>query len=110
MVRAIWGRARKGLRSAGAKGSCGAFKGGGGKGKRRRGDGAARLVECFRCRVFAARIYLRSTKICWQSAAPVFSAECDGITGTALAVPAFRDISDVLPSGVYIFVEQSVML
>jgi hypothetical protein len=40
----------------------------------------------------------------------VFSAECEGITGTALAVPALRTISDVLPSGAYVFVVQSVML
>jgi len=38
--------------------------------------------------------YLRSTKICWQSAVPVFSAECEAITGTALAVPALRVISE----------------
>jgi hypothetical protein len=70
-----------------------------------RRDGAPR-----RGYVLWARVYLRSTKICSQSAAPVFSAECEGITGTALAVPALRTISDVLPSGAYVFVVQSVML
>lgn len=56
------------------------------------GQAAARLA--FRKRAERATCcpdsasYFRSTKSCSQSFAPISSAECDGITGTALAVPA----------------------
>jgi hypothetical protein len=54
--------------------------------------------------------YFFSTKICLQSALPVFSAECDAITGTALAEPALVSPSVVFPSAAYCLVLQSVRL
>jgi hypothetical protein len=43
--------------------------------------------------------YFRSTKMDSQSSGPTFSAECDGVIGTACAVPALLTISIVLSSG-----------
>ena len=43
--------------------------------------------------------YFRSTKMDSQSSGPAFSAECDGVIGTACAVPALLTISIVLSSG-----------
>lgn len=47
-------------------------------------------------------------KSCLQSAAPVFSAECDAMTGFALTVPALPSFSDVLPLAAYDLVLQSL--
>jgi hypothetical protein len=45
----------------------------------------------------ASPAYLRSTKIAWQAAGPIFSALCDGVTGTSIAVPALVASSRVVP-------------
>jgi hypothetical protein len=50
--------------------------------------------------------YLRSTKISWQSAGPTFSAECDAMMGTAMAVPALLVAILIFPSAPYSFVLQ----
>ena len=46
----------------------------------------------------ATRDYFRSTKMKSQSVGPMFSAECEAVTGTGVAVPALLVISTVLPS------------
>jgi hypothetical protein len=45
--------------------------------------------------------YLRSTKSRSQSLLPMCSAECDGITGTALAGPALPPASCLVPSALW---------
>lgn len=57
-----------------------------------------------------SQCYFFSTKICLQSVVPMFSAEWEAITGTALAVPALTSESTALPSAAYNFVLQSVIL
>ncbi len=54
--------------------------------------------------------YFFSTKICWQSASPMFSAECEPTTTPGWTVPAFASRSVVLPSAAYSLVLQSVTL
>ncbi len=64
----------------------------------------------FRNQMGRAWSYFFSTKICLHSASPVFSAECEAITGTDWTVPALPPATTVLPSARYNLVGQSVTL
>jgi hypothetical protein len=54
-------------------------------------------VSCF-SPVAGVRNYLRSTSKPWQSVVPVFSNECDAVSGRNETSPAFLDDSVNLPS------------
>ena len=66
--------------------------------------------EAVMAQVPAVIHYLRSTKTCWQSAGPVFSAECEDINRDRASHPCLVRTLRCLPYGPYCLVVQSVTL